>query len=317
MASHDQKRVVRVPTASLVRGDSPRSVPEVREHTRLLADSPGALPPVLVHRGTMRVIDGMHRIGAALLRRQSTIEVVYFDGDDADAYLASVQANTTHGLPLSRAEREAAAERLIGLFPGRSDRWIADVVSLAPATIGLIRARVAGVDGPTTRIGRDGKARPLDSAAARQAAHEVLAERPDASLREVARVVGLSPTTVRDVRERMRRGDDPVPQRAPTEPGRRRRTPTDFGHRKRLLEGRGEPRDPDTLLRILSRDPALRLSESGRSTLRWLSAYARGVQRWQEVVERLPPHCAYLVAELALSCAEQWTRLAERMGQKF
>src|SRR5438105_1695066 len=56
-------------------------------------------------------------------------------------------------------------------------------------------------------IGRDGRVRRLDNSHARRLAQEAIAARPQASLREIARVSGLSPMTVRDVRTRMRRNE--------------------------------------------------------------------------------------------------------------
>ncbi len=73
----------------------------------------------------MRVIDGLHRMRAARLRGDQTIEVQYFTGDDDAAFLLAVEANTAHGLPLSLSERKAAAVRLIAMFPDRSNRSIA------------------------------------------------------------------------------------------------------------------------------------------------------------------------------------------------
>jgi transposase-like protein len=50
------------------------------------------------------------------------------------------------------------------------------------------------------RIGRDGRARPIDPAAQRERVVHELIERPEASLRDIARTVGVSPETVRSVR---------------------------------------------------------------------------------------------------------------------
>jgi ParB-like chromosome segregation protein Spo0J len=51
----------------------------------------------------MRVIDGIHRVEAAKLRGAKEIEARLFDGDESASYVLAVQANVTHGLPLSRA----------------------------------------------------------------------------------------------------------------------------------------------------------------------------------------------------------------------
>src|SRR5215475_12583633 len=106
---------VSVPISSLLPGDSPRLTGENPEHVQLLAAAQG-LPPILVHRSTMRVIDGMHRLRAAKLRGDRTIFVKFFEGDDGEAFLLSVDANIKHGLPLSLADREAAASRILALY---------------------------------------------------------------------------------------------------------------------------------------------------------------------------------------------------------
>ncbi|MEV7203411.1 winged helix-turn-helix domain-containing protein [Streptomyces griseoluteus] len=68
---------------------------------------------------------------------------------------------------------------------------------------------------PGVRVGRDGRARAVGegSARAREVACRLLREEPGASLREIARRAGLSPATVADVRDRLRRGEDPLPPR--------------------------------------------------------------------------------------------------------
>jgi hypothetical protein len=61
----------------------------------------------------MRVIDGMHRLRAAQLRGDHGVEVKFFDGDADEAFIAAVRANITHGLPLTLADRKAAAQRIL------------------------------------------------------------------------------------------------------------------------------------------------------------------------------------------------------------
>src|SRR4051794_13870261 len=91
----------RVPLAALQPADSPRQSGEDDEHIRVLAESATRLPPIIVHRATMRVIDGMHRVGAAQLRGDETIEARFFDGTSQEAFILAVRSNITHGRPLS------------------------------------------------------------------------------------------------------------------------------------------------------------------------------------------------------------------------
>ncbi|MEV0259155.1 ParB/RepB/Spo0J family partition protein [Streptomyces sp. NPDC050732] len=184
--------------------DSPRLVGENVDHIRVLAESGADLPPILVHRVTMRVIDGMHRLRATVLRGEREIAVRFLDGHESDVFIVAVQANTTHGLPLSRADRNAAATRIIHSHPQWSDRMIASFAGLSPKTVGSIRRRL-GDDLPPApvRIGRDGRTRPVDSSGVRAATGEFIRTHPDATLRQIAGAAGVSRATARDVRRRL------------------------------------------------------------------------------------------------------------------
>jgi ParB-like nuclease family protein len=192
--------VHRVPVSSLLAGLSPRLRGEDAEHVRLLAQAPAPLPPILVQRATMRVIDGMHRLSAARLLGRETVEVRFLDGTEAELFAIAVKANTGHGMPLTLADRQAAASRLIALLPRQSDRWIADVTGLAPGTVASVRHRRGQAAQAGTRVGRDGRERPVDIAERRRIAKDAIIAHPGASLRTIAELAGLSPGTVRDVR---------------------------------------------------------------------------------------------------------------------
>jgi AraC family transcriptional regulator len=73
----------------------------------------------------MRVIDGMHRLRAAILNRCRSIEVEFFDGDDEEAFIRAVGQNVAHGLPLTPAGRKDAAARILRFRPALSDRSVA------------------------------------------------------------------------------------------------------------------------------------------------------------------------------------------------
>src|SRR5262249_14449183 len=138
---------------------------------RMLAEVHEDTPPIVVHRKTMRVIDGMHRLRAAVLRGADTIAVRFFDGSEQDAFVLAVELNHAHGLPLSQADRGAAAARIVRSHPHWSDRMIASRTGLSAKTVGGIRAR-ASVEIPQShaRIGRDGRVRPVTTADARRQA---------------------------------------------------------------------------------------------------------------------------------------------------
>ena len=322
----DGHDVVRIPIRVLMPADSPRLGGEDADHVRVLAESEAALPPILVHRETMRVIDGMHRLRAALSKDQETIEVRFFEGNGDEAFLAAVEANTAHGLPLTLAEREAAAARILASHPIRSDSSIAAITGISAKTVGAIRRRSLPNGGleVTARIGRDGRVRPLNSAEGRRIAGDVISARPNASLREIAKCAGISHATARDVRERMLRGDDPVPPRLRMGHGEQgpaeRPDPPRHASRPEQREvgfGRTPVRDPVSLLQHLSRDPSLRYSEAGRELLRWLHSRAAVTNGWEGLPDAVPPHCTYIVAELARGCAQEWSMLAAELEQQL
>lgn len=157
------RRSVDVPVAELLPGESPRSAGIDEGHARMLADTCAQLPPVVVHKRSMRVIDGAHRVRAAVLRGDTKIAVTYIDGDDADIFVAAVEANVRHGLPLSLEDRQAAARRILATHGHWSDRSIASVAGLSPTTVGKIRRMSTVQSGQSKmRRSRDGRMRPAN-----------------------------------------------------------------------------------------------------------------------------------------------------------
>jgi ParB-like chromosome segregation protein Spo0J len=312
---HEPDEPALIPISALLPADSPRVAGEDAQHAQLLADSWAELPPILVHRKTMRVIDGMHRLRAAVLRGEDKIRARLYDGSEDAAFVIAVESNIAHGLPLSLADREAAAARIVKSHPQWSDRAIAAVTGLSAKTVGCIR-RGASPDVPQllSRIGRDGRVRPLNGADGRRRASELFALRPNASLREVAGQAGISPGTARDVRERMRRGEDPIPPRQRANGTRREPVTPELQLRRGVASGRvSQSRDRATILHNLRRDPSVRFTESGRSLLRWLDMHAAGVDGWESAIRSIPPHCAYVIADLACALAEEWLGVAEHL----
>jgi hypothetical protein len=105
----------------------------------------------------------------------------------------------------SGRDRHTAVRTMLAAHPEWADRRIGTHCGVSPRTVGRVRAQLAeAAPGDVTcadvRIGRDGRARPVDPAAQRQRVVEALVERPEASLRDIARAVGVSPETVRSVR---------------------------------------------------------------------------------------------------------------------
>jgi ParB-like chromosome segregation protein Spo0J len=320
----DTKPIQSVPIEMLVVGDSPRFTGEDVAHTQRLMDVADELPPIIVHRSTMRVIDGIHRLRAAQLAGRDAIDVRFFDGSDDSAFVMAVETNVRHGLPLSAAERRAAAAKIMASHSGWSDRRIAAVAGLSAATVADIRSQSAAMRrSGEIRLGRDGRVRRTDAASGRRLAGRLVAERPEASLREIARIVGISPETVRDVRDRLGRGEDPVPQ------GRRNQrrgdsTRHDVSHPRsqqgrvvgRIRSGQLSHAEQAAIVQALRRDPSLRFSEGGRLLLRWLEVSQAAVREWDGILRGIPSHRVQQVARLARSCAEDWVRLADQVSSQ-
>jgi ParB-like nuclease family protein len=306
-----------------------RSVDE--EHIHRLAQSEEALPPILVHRASLRIIDGVHRVQAAILRGHEEIEAVFFDGTEEDAFIRAVAENITHGLPLTLADRKAAALRIISARPHLSDRAIARHSGLAAKTVAMLRQRSSEHSPKSnTRVGADGRQRPLNGAAGRHRAAEAIAQRPDAPLREIARIANVSLGTAHDVRLRLRRGEDPVPARFLSSPGDEGcpTTPSSQPDGDQVepvaaqdaaaLEpsSRADAVDLFPMLRKLVKDPALRHTEQGRELLRLLHTRCMPVNDWSAFIAAVPPYRAETIALIARQCAESWDRLARGLEQR-
>jgi hypothetical protein len=317
---------VAVPVLSLRPADSPRLNGEDKGHIARLVETETPLPPILVDRRTMRVIDGMHRLMAASLQGRDTIDVIFYAGTESDVFLRAVQENIAHGLPLSQADRRAAAERIIASHPHMSDRAIGHSIGLAAKTVAAIRKN-SSEETPQSnaRIGRDGKVRPLDSGNGRRRAAELLTRQPDASLRDVARVAGISPATVLDVRKRLERGEPPVPARPPAPrngsmndegaDGNASPRPDDDTSVSaiRLRSRAPAPPDPATAVEKLLRDPSLRGNERGKGMLRLLHVNAVGAEQLPDAAAAVPPHCVGIVVQLARQYATMWQDFAREL----
>jgi ParB-like chromosome segregation protein Spo0J len=318
-AEIDRMPVVKVAVTALRDADSPRLCGTDEEYAQFLAGLETALPPIIAHRETMRVIDGMHRLRAAIIRGVEEIEVKFFEGTRQDAFVLSVRANATHGKPLTVSDRMAAATRILATHPEWSDRAIAAASGIAAKVVATIRQR-ATADGQqlNTRIGQDGRVRPLDYARGRRAAGELLRRNPQASLREIVREAKISLGTARDVRERVQRGEDPV---LPTQRSATHETSPVVRPAVRIAavpnEATHQIDTPDiSALLNLRSDPSLRFSEQGRLLLRLLEVYAIDAGTWKRLADNLPPHCSETVADFAESCADVWRRFADQLRQR-
>lgn len=297
---------MQLPLDKLVLTDSPRTAGLDAEHAQRLAETGAELPAIIVHRSTMRVLDGAHRCAAAHLRGETSIYARLCDEDEDNAFVIAVGANAAHGLPLPLADRKRAAERILTTHSGWSNHTIAAVSGLSDKTVGTLRT---GCDRPqaATRVGRDGRVRPLDCSEGRRRAAEFLAQHPHASLREIARSAEISPGTARDVRNRVQRGKAAFPEPRSS----LNRAQHDNGAAPAATES------PATALTRLRNDPSLRFNEPGRMLLQLLEAHRPGGGRLVALAENVPLHCAAVVADLAAQCGQSWLACSERLRERL
>lgn len=327
-AALDEVAVAWVPVDRLVLEGSPRRAPREAGHVEVLAGAADRLPPIVVHRETLRVIDGVHRVHALRARGRRRIAVRFFRGSAQDAFLLGVVLNVRGGKPLTLAERRSAAERIVTTHPTWSDRAIASVTGLSAKTVAGVRGRT-GSRAPrsTVRVGRDGRTRPLSAASGRLKASRIMTERPDATLREVAAECGISLGTAHDVRIRLRKGQHPVPARAgvepPTQPPAKppRKPQTEPPRQPPAVGRRGVGPAPDgrddgfavvrERFQSMSREPSLKYSPQGRLLLQLLKLSTMDREEWLSAVRAVPPHWRGTLGELARFCAAEWQRVAD------
>ncbi|WP_344011806.1 ParB/RepB/Spo0J family partition protein [Streptomyces thermospinosisporus] len=324
--------VTRVPIRSILVAGSPRTGGEDPRHINALAEVCSDLPPIVVHRKSMTVIDGVHRLRAVQRSGATHISAVLFNGDEREAFVLAVKLNSSHGLPLTLADRKAAALQMLADFPEWSNRRLAGIVGLSDKTVAALRRRSAAeLPHPATvRVGRDGVAYPLMAGEARRRAMMYLAEHPDASAREVARAAGISLTTAKDARRRVRAGQQEATSAAAR--GGEAKPAGDAAGRGAVARGGGagvpaaavrrsrvQPVCPDLQLAIrrLRADPSLRFTEVGRRLLRTLDASATQPHDWAAMAGSLPIHCAPVIAELARHQAVSWQLLAESLTERL
>lgn len=311
----EEPRIHTVSIKDLIVDGSPRLAGIDNAHVVRLAERIGNLPPIVVHRQTMRVIDGVHRLQAAMRHGLEVVDVSYFDGEEDAAFMLGVELNIRHGLPLSLHDRKAAARRILATACELSDRAIALKTGLSDKTIAAIRVRSAAEPAhPRKRRGRDGRTYPIDAADGRRRAAQLLAERPEASLREIAAAAGTSPGTVSDVRKKLssdRRTREPQSEK---KADIAKRSTVNFvppyqNSRRTLMK---ETEKKQLILERLRSDPSVRTREAGRELLRWLYNHVIEIGDLPDP-SSVPPHRATLVAALAREAANAWSEFARRL----
>lgn len=328
MSSQDRRRietqeswpVTELPLSEIAPGELIRASGIDAEHVRILSETDEDLPPILVQKSSMRVIDGMHRLRAAQLLGRTGIRAQLLDVTDADAFLRSVAANVVHGLPLTLADRKSAALRVIALHPGWSDRAVGSAAGVSPKTVqSLRRLHGAELPQPARRVGIDGRVRPVDATAGRRVVTELLTANPQMAVRQVAKRAGVAPGTVRKVRDGLARGRDVeagAGRAASLRPDRTVRAahpesaPASAAASAPAASPAGQPQeDAETILHELRQDPTLKYRAGGRDLLRMLGVRPALLLR-RKVVDVIPAHRVPAVATLFRLYAQEWLDLA-------
>ncbi|MGW4774422.1 hypothetical protein ACWEO2_41110 [Nocardia sp. NPDC004278] len=225
-----------------------------------------------------------------------------------------MKLNTTHGLPLSLADRKAAALRILSSYPEWSDRAIAAIAGVSPKTVSAIRSRsTVEIPQSTGRIARNGVLHRSAGRQGRQRAAELFAADPNVSTRKVALAAGISVTTAKDVRKRLRYGEEPIAPRGVTTNSPPASGPDGKTATNMVPIPAAQRVDTAEVLRRLRKDPSLRFTETGRKLLRWLEI--PDDTEWETVVRSIPGHCAPTIAALARQNCQHWQKLADQLDR--
>jgi ParB-like nuclease domain len=322
MSAVEQLPEVNVPVDAVVPGFHLRTAGTDAAHVRLLADAAGTvqLPPILVQRNGMRIIDGMHRVAVAKLRGECAIRARIVDCSDEKALVLAVKSNTLHGLPLTKADRISSAKRILAEHPDWSDRKVAGIAGLSGKSIASLRNRSIGsaqFDGK--RLGRDGKRRPVDAGEGRLRAAEYVRAHPEASVRQIASETEVSLGTAHNVRQKIRGGMD---LSAPESSPREGQAVAASQAAPPPVTNIGDRATASTVRRLawsavvgkLAGDPTLKYTDGGRAFLRWMTQHAMHQDEWREFADAIPERWLDEVRQAAAAMSDEWGKFASELG---
>jgi hypothetical protein len=291
---------------SLRLGMSPRLSEQDQEHAQVLAGCLDDCPAILVERSSLTIIDGVHRVLAARMLGRSRIAVRFFEGSHEEAMFEAVRSNVTHGKPLSLAEREAAAKRILKMRSDLSNRLVAEVCGLSDKTVGKLRAS-AEITQSAVRTGRDGRQRPSNPRLTREQIAHVIASDPKVRDEEIARSLSATVAIVRDVRAKL---NSPPPT-----PG----VGEELGTRsvaKVGVEDRPDPMRPDGLPVRWFDDRALLALTKGQELAEWLDVSDIREGHWRQYLSVLPLGRIPQLIDDARSRATEWSRFADSLEDR-
>jgi hypothetical protein len=300
--SGTEDRQIELEVKLLKTGLSPRFGEQDLDHARALANCLDDCPPILVQRNTFVIIDGVHRLLAARMLNRRTILARYFDGSHEDAVLQAIKANVAHGKPLTLAEREWAAKSVLQTRSDLSNRLVGDVCGLSDKTVGRLRRSIAEVQQSATRVGRDGRRRPARPQQIRAAIAAALTEAPNMSASDIAYALSTSASTVRDVRQRLARG----------EPG----VATHAGGAERMI-GKTDPNATKPGIgKIWRLDSAIQSIPGGIKLGQWLDSTRISDDDWINYIDIMPlGRLPQLISE-GRSRSIAWVRFAASLEER-
>lgn len=156
-------KVEQVPLASITRDPelNARASGVNKRTVKEYAAAGATFPPVVVFKdakGKLWLADGFHRCAAAELAERTEILAEIHEGGRREALLFAVGANQQHGLRRSHKCKRRAVQLLLGAFPKKSDRWVAEACGVGHQMVATAR-RQQGESSSASREGADGRVR--------------------------------------------------------------------------------------------------------------------------------------------------------------
>lgn len=138
----------------------------VRDYAAIMVADPKKLPPVDVFEidGKLYLVNGWHRLNAALTAKLDIIKCSVVTGTMEDAWAFAWGANRTNGLRLTTKDKKHAIEAALTRHPDWSSSRIAELIGCTHPTVESYRKNLRiepdteAVD-DVKRIGSDGKRR--------------------------------------------------------------------------------------------------------------------------------------------------------------
>lgn len=193
-----------LPVAGLAAASAVRGAIDLAHVARLCEVLVGC-PPITVTTDGV-IVDGAHRLEAARRLGWETIPGVALPSlTEAEVLLAAAEANSGHGLPLTREERRRAVEHLLYLDPALSDRRVAQACGVARSVVEAARTAQRPCSGGASdhvnrRVGADGKRYPASRRDLGPIAAAVVRLMPAMTVRDLARLLDVSTGTAHRLR---------------------------------------------------------------------------------------------------------------------